>query len=325
MNYAYEKAEYLSLLDSTLDWLHSIPVEEDTTYCPTHSQNYLETTISTVKSFFSKDPYDNRIKKLSPEKNWLDGELNKINATDYDTIVDNPTIMENIGAKLYSVDKEDIKFKNIEKNFYESNKVSRVDLDVLGEKKSYFIKQAKEGSRIEALGMSLAHLLGQKAPSYLMSDNIIVTDNIPGQKITDNLTSLPEYAFAYGVWDTYREILHIGDRYKDNVHWDGESLLDLDYGCVLQNGETYNSIPVPDKSLNEQQENGRQYARKHILEKMKENKDSLDMILFHADKTYVKEITPIPEFFSRISFSHIIPVQLFRNVIDKWKKEESLP
>ena len=196
----------------------------------------------------------------------LDGVLRYDDLPAYDTVLRSRPAISSVASSLYRTKEDHIGFEDdIDRNFY--RRVSRIGVDVFGRHRNLYVKQSWEGLHKEAIGLELSNLLTDSGTKYVITDDMLVTEEIMGDPSYGRNVDLsdPAYAYEFGKWETFAELMNFSDRQPANVRWDGEHLNDIDYGQFMSYTFKH-TLPEPDRSVTGQVRAGRDDARKTIVE-----------------------------------------------------------
>lgn len=202
----------------------------------------------------------------SPTGYALDAVLRYDDLPAYDTVLESRPAVTSVASSLYRVKEDHIGFEDdIDRNFY--RRVSRIGVDVFGRHRTLYVKQSWEGLHKEAIGLELSNLLTDSGTKYVITDDMLVTEEILGDPSYGRNVDLsdPDYAYEFGKWETFAELMNFSDRQPANVRWDGEHLNDIDYGQFMSYTFKH-TLPEPDRSVSGHVKAGRDDARRTIIE-----------------------------------------------------------
>lgn len=151
-------------------------------------------------------------------------------------------------------------------------KVSEVEIACNGQKKAFYVKESWENSLRESLGLEIYNLLTDQPTLFLFDKSIIITDEVPGEKMSKKTTPIqddPRYAKSYGKLEEFVSIIQLGDRYTRNVFiTEGMDLRNIDFGYSFYYDYT---LYIPRPFDEEEVKKGKEEGSKIIHENLEKN------------------------------------------------------
>lgn len=222
--------------------------------------------------------------------------LNYLETESYLSVLASNETLIVYAAKLFNVDIQEVslvKQSNISKHCAE------VLFEIKQQPHCFYIKHAWEGAIKEGIGLELNNLLTDISIRYLCSSEIIITEKVFDPLTPKDVYALretPEYLFAFGVWEIFTTLLHLTDRKTSNVRWNGERLINIDFGLVFYRGKLVfdSRFTITESSTSRHQ--GQAYALKYMLDKIQQPK--VQQLLLNMDSQFCRSLKchrhPVP-------------------------------
>ncbi len=222
--------------------------------------------------------------------------LNYLETESYSSVLASNETLRMYAAKLFDVDVQDVRLvgqSNVSKHCAE------VLLEIKQQAHCFYIKQAWEGAIKEGIGLELNNLLTDMPIRYLCSSEIVITEKVFDPLIPKDVYKLrdtPEYLFAFGGWEVFTTLLHLTDRKTSNVRWNGERLMNIDFGLVFYRGKLVFDSRFTITESSESRHQGQVYALSYVLDKIQQPK--VQQLLFNMDSQFCRSLKchrhPVP-------------------------------
>lgn len=214
--------------------------------------------------------------------------LQYIETEDYHSILASDKTLIDYAAKLFNTDIKQLTLKH-KSNI--SNHCAEVVFEIDGSENTFYIKQAWEGAIKEGIGLEFNNLLTDIPIKYLCSSEIVITEKVfdaLSPKQVYDLRDTSEYLFAFGVWEIFTSLLHLTDRKTSNIRWNGERLVNIDFGLVFYRGKLVFDSRFTITENSESRHQGQIHALSWVLDKIKQPK--VQQLLLNLDSKFCRTL-----------------------------------
>lgn len=191
----------------------------------------------------------------------------------------------------------------------------RADIQIEEEEKTFYFKRTDSGANlVNAIGWFLSNLLLGDDVRYLVGDDILVVEGIPGDELNTwvpEKVDLDTYAKAWGEWLAITDALGVRDRSNDNftdlhgyhcgprnILWDAESgsLRNIDFDMV-GGGYSFDEeskVPPGLEDYVSQVDESIQRTRRRIVQNLELHRKTLESLAAEFEREMEeKEIIPL--------------------------------
>ncbi len=158
-----------------------------------------------------------------------------------------------------------------------------------GQRRSFYLKNSWEGKYLEGCGMALHNIFFEDKFNFILSEKrnsgILAIEEVPGVTLWDAKEKIEdiEVIRSYGLALEFASMIGLADREsKDNfILTTNNNIINIDFGKIFQ--RTYAnpiaaSMSIP-KRFKSQLEYGRTKGRRMLLEKLEDNKNTVESII----------------------------------------------